>query len=65
MGETLKHFGIEERVLLDRKNFEVDLEDLQTEQVYHRIKPEELLSLNEQIGYILKAKHMDSQTKFT
>jgi len=38
--EQLKHFGMEERILFDQKDFSVELEDIQSSNLFAGLKPE-------------------------
>lgn len=50
-------------MLLEGKNYDLELEDIYQTDIY-KIKPEELISVNDQINYVLQDKHMTPMTKY-
>lgn len=66
LQKQLKHLGIEERILFEKKNWTIELEDIQSPEVLGKlIKPEEILSINDQVNFVLNSKHMTAQQKLT
>lgn len=64
IGAQLKHFGLKERVLLDQKNFNLDLEDINTS-TYSTLRPEDVIAMNDQINYVLYEKNISAEEKFS
>lgn len=46
IGKQLKHFGIDERVLLEKRDYKFEIEDLPAAQMY-KYRPEEVISVND------------------
>ena len=63
IAQQLQHFGINERILIDQKNFDKELEDIETTSM--SFKAEELISAQDQINSVLAAKNMTPEEKFT
>ena len=61
----MKHFGKEERILIEKKNFEKELEDVpEIGGDPHDIKAEHILSVNEQIKHVTEHKHPSKNEQF-
>jgi hypothetical protein len=65
LSESLKHYGMSERIIIEQKNFDKDLEDIAASSTDpDRFKIEELVSLQEQITYVMRVKNMSPEEKF-
>ena len=64
IGKQLQHFGMDERILFEKRDYKFELEDLPSEEMY-RHSPEEVISINDQINYILKKKQNSAEEKFS
>lgn len=58
LKEICKHFGAEERILIERKNFGKELEDVPATNAHHanKLNAEDVLSVNEQISGVEAVK---------
>lgn len=63
IGAQLRHFGIEERELLDHKNYEFELEDINMSS-YDALRPEHIFSLNRQVANVVNSKDLSPEEKF-
>lgn len=55
---------MDERILFEKRDYKFELEDLPTQEMY-RHTPEEVISINDQINYILKKKKNSPEEKFS
>ena len=55
---------MDERILFEKRDYKFELEDLPSEEMY-RHSPEEVISINDQIHYILKKKQNSAEEKFS
>jgi hypothetical protein len=62
IGDQLKHFGVKERVLVETKDFSQELQDLPS--INRTFTPEEIISVNDQINYVLLQKNVSAEKKF-
>jgi hypothetical protein len=65
IAQQLKHFGATERILIEKKNFEMELEDIEdpTTSLW-KIKAEELISVQDQINHVIHDKNWSPEEKF-
>lgn len=64
LRSTIEHFGASERIIIEGKNFVKELEDVPViDKMPGKFSPENILSLQEQINGVLRAKNLNSQEK--
>lgn len=63
--DQLKHFGSTERILVEKKNFNLELEDIEDPATsLFKLKAEELLSVQDQINNVIHSKNWSPEEKF-
>ena len=64
--DQLKHFGDTERILVEKKNFDLELEDIEDpRRSLFYFKPEQLISVKDQINQVIQSKNWSPEEKFT
>jgi hypothetical protein len=63
--DQIKHFGTTERILVEKKNFKIELEDIEdpTTSLF-KLKAEELISVQDQINNVINEKNLSPEEKF-
>ena len=61
----MKHFGQTERILVEKKNFALELEDIEDpSKSLFKFKAEELISVQDQINQVIHSKNWSPEEKF-
>jgi hypothetical protein len=65
LADSMKHFGVSERILHEKKNFDKELEDIGASFQYpNRVQIEDVLSVQQQIHFVIESKNLTAEEKF-
>lgn len=59
LRQSIAHYGIGERILLEGKDFAKELEDVPTVGQYDNLKIENVISVGQQVANVLHEKNLD------